>query len=235
VSYLAEAALHLDHRENRPGDSLAKKILYGLFVVPASPNHANDPCERSVAKLLQQIGELPVPEARDRNWGMRTREALEAALTTLEEAGLVALVEWPDGFGPDDVNRVKGWVERWLAARVRITGLEAHKKMQEAREKMLAAPPTKSKSSKPAAPPPRPEPVRCLEPSRHRTGSDVDAQAIRRKLGNLHWQQSTLAKHIDCSENHLSYVMNGRRKAGKDMVQALRDFLATSDEKLQGD
>ena len=62
---------------------------------------------------------------------------------------------------------------------------------------------------------------------------------MRRQSGgssdDLHWSQSTLAKHLDCSPTYLSYVMNGRRKASPEMAQRLRDFLATSDEKLRGD
>jgi hypothetical protein len=233
VSYLAQATLHLDHRENRPGDSLATKILYRLFVVPGSITHTKGPCERSVADLLRDIGELPVPEARDRNWGMRTREALEAATATLEGAGLVALVEWPDEIGPDDVTRTKGWVDRWLAARIRITGLEAHAKMQEAHEKRLAAPaPPKPKR---IAPPTQPNAGNRPEPGRHRTATDVDAPAIWRKLAALYWRQSTLAKHLDCRQNYLSRVMNGHTKASPEMAQRLRDFLDTSDEKLRGD
>ena len=150
VSRLAQAVLHLDHRENRPGDSLAKKIMYLLFVVPADIAHVNSPCKLIVGDLLQQIGELPVPEARGQNWAARTREALELALKTLEETGLVASVEWPDGFGPADIPRVTGWAARWLNARIRITGVEA-------REKMLAAPPPRT-ASKLAAPPTQPRP-----------------------------------------------------------------------------
>jgi hypothetical protein len=220
--------LLLDHRENRPGDCLAKKILYRLLTFPWSTNHINGPCERSVADLLRDIGELPVPGARDRNWGSRTREALEAATATLEGAGLVALVEWPDEIGPDDVTRTKGWVERWLAARIRITGLEAH-------AKMLAAP--TPPAPKRIAPPPQPKAGETACPAadvRHRTATDVDAPAIWRKLDSLHWRQSTLAKHLDCRQNYLSRVMNGHTKASPEMAQRLRDFLATSDEKLQG-
>ena len=63
----------------------------------------------------------------------------------------------------------------------------------------------------------------------------MDAPAIWRKLGNLYWQQSTLAKHIGCTAPYLSRVMNGRTKASPEMAQRLRDFLATSDKELRGD
>jgi hypothetical protein len=233
VSYFALETLLLDHRASRPGDCLAKAILYRLLTFPGSTNHINGPCKLSVADLLQDIGELPVPGARDRNWGSRTREALEAATATLEEVGLVASVEWLDEIGPEDVTRTKGWVDRWLAARIRITGLEARKNMQAAHEKRLSAPPTKSK---PAAPPPQPKAGNCPETDvRHRTVTDVNAPAIWRKLDALYWPQSRLAKYLGRSPTYLSYVMNGRRKASLDMAQRLRDFLATSDEKLRGD
>jgi hypothetical protein len=228
VSRLALAALHLDHRENRPGDSLAKKILYRLFTVPADIAQVNSPCKLIVGGLLEQIGELPVPEARGQNWAARTREALEAALTTLEETGLVASVEWPDGFGPTDTPQVTGWAARWLAARIRITGVEA-------RENMLAAP--ASPKPKRIAPPTQPNAGKndCLEAGHHRAVPVVDASAIWQKLDGLFWKQSTLAKHIGCSQPYLSSVMNGRRKASPEMAQKLQTFLATSDKKLRGD
>jgi hypothetical protein len=225
VSNLAQATLQLGHRRNRPGDSLAKKIMYLLFVVPASIRHIEAPCEMTITSLLQRIGELPVPENRDRNWGTSTREALQDALNVLEETGLVASVEWPDGFGPADTPRVKGWVSRWLAARIRITGLEAYKTMLEAREKGLTAPPVRSEPKLSA---PKPE-------AGKNAALVVDASAIWQKLDRLHWQQRTLAKHLGYSQTYLSYVMSGRRKASKEMARALQHFLDTSDEKLRGD
>jgi hypothetical protein len=228
VSRLAQAVLHLDHRENRPGDSLAKRIMYLLFVVPADIAHVNSSRKLIVGDLLQQIGELPAPEARGQNWAARTRKALELALETLEETGLVASVEWPDGFGPADTPRVTGWAARWLNARIWITGVEA-------REKMLAAP--TPPMPKRIAPPAQHGAGKnaCLEAGHHRAVPVIDALAIWRKLESLHWSQRTLAKHIGCSPAYLSCVMNGRRKASPEMAQRLRDFLATSDEKLRGD
>jgi hypothetical protein len=115
-----------------------------------------------------------------------------------------------------------------LAARIRITGVEA-------RENMLAA--STQPKPKRIAPPAQPNAGKntCPEIGHRRVVPVVDASAIWQKLDGLFWKQSTLAKHIGCSQPYLSSVMNGHRTASPEMAQALQGFLATSDKKLRGD
>ena len=124
---MARILLELDHRENSGPEVLAKKIGQRiLFLHQAFPRQ--NPLTLRIGKLLENVGELPRPEARHRHWAGKTRENFEGAMRRLgpgdaftEGINVFADVGWPKGYGPDDNDRVKGWPEPWLSASVSIT------------------------------------------------------------------------------------------------------------------
>jgi hypothetical protein len=120
VGRTARALLGLDHRANQGAAAIARKIARRTTLMGGSLR-GHDVVARRIDRLLADIGELPAPEARDQNWADGVRGPLEEAMSALAEAGVLAAVDWPDGYGPDDHDRPEGWVGRWLAAKVFIT------------------------------------------------------------------------------------------------------------------
>ncbi len=59
--------------------------------------------------------------ARGGHWAGRVRDRFDDAMQALVEAAVFATVDWPDGYGPGDADRSKGWATPWLAAKVVIS------------------------------------------------------------------------------------------------------------------
>jgi DNA-binding XRE family transcriptional regulator len=201
VSRMARVLLELDHRENRPAAVMAKKIgqLLALW-------RASETLERRIDGLLQDIGELPEPQKRDKDWAGRTRDRFDEAMLTLQEAGVFVNVEWPDGYGPGDKDRSKGWVAGWLAAKVRITLPSTAPELPEPPPK-LPAPKRKRRAKQPAK-------VQLL-----------DGSAIRRARTERGWTQQDLARHLGIAPAYLSQIESGKRLPSKELAGKLKVWL----------
>lgn len=105
--------LSLDHRANRGVDLLAKKV--GSWI---SLNRSRRGILIRIRTLLDRIGELPIEAVRPKDWAGRLRGRLDEALLRLQEMGIIRSLEWPDGHGPGDPDRARGWTARWLSARL---------------------------------------------------------------------------------------------------------------------
>jgi len=125
TSRMAKAPIEMDHRNQRKTAQVAKKIGYLLLTVPGGTAHLNHPVMRRIDRILEEIGELPAPEHRTKDWAGRMRDTLMKAWETLLDAGLIKNLKFPDGFGFGDTDRTKGWVADWLCSKVVILTPEA--------------------------------------------------------------------------------------------------------------
>lgn len=205
VARLSRVLLELDHRENRGAAVIAKKVGQYLTLL-ASRSRRFD---MRIGRLLEAVGELPEPEARTKNWAGRTRERFDNAMLMLQEAGVFQTVAWPDGHGPGDQDRTRGWVERWLNARLVGT--------------------------LPEAPPELPNPPRPALPARGRRGRPrkkpgaeqrIDGETIRQARMERGWRQDELARYLGISRQYLSFLENGKRLPSPDLARKLRAWLA---------
>jgi len=158
-----------------------------------------------VRTLLDDVGELPSPDHRRKNWASRTREYLEEALEMLQTCGVLRTVEWPDGFGPFDIDRAKGWGDRWLSARIRIITMASLR--------------SQTATGKPPGP-------RRNQVGRSNTGAIAgpDIRFARVNIAPLMLQQQ-LALELGISRRHLSQIENARRKPSPMLCVKLRDWI----------
>lgn len=205
LARMSKALLELDHRENRPAAVLAKKIGWYLSTVASRSRTFYI----QIRKLLEDIGELPVPEARDKHWAGRTRDRFDEAMLTLREAGVLQTVEWPDGYGPEDTDRSKGWVQRWLDAHVSGTLPEAAPELPR-RQAVHALPARRRRRHKEAAP----------------EQTQIDGLAIRKARIERKWSQEELARHLGISRSYLAKLETGRRLPSQDLARKLKAWLA---------
>lgn len=211
LAQMSRVLLELDHRENRGAAVLAKKIGQHLTCVASNRRTF----EMRIDRLLERVGELPLPEERDKNQAPRTRERFENAMLTLQEAGVLSTVEWPDGYGPGDQDRSKGWVERWLSARVCGILPGAPPKLPEAATRAL---PPRGKRGGGRKPKP-PAPVQI-----------IDGQAIWRARIRLGWTQEELARHLHIGRANLSTLEAGKRLPSRKLAKRIQAWLQDTAE-----
>ncbi|MBM3488030.1 MAG: hypothetical protein FJX67_15585, partial [Alphaproteobacteria bacterium] len=113
------AALRLDGRATRGQAALAKRIAYHTLMLAWFVGSGGQVI-RTIGRLLADVGALPQEGARGGHWAGRVRDRFDEALMTLCDIGVVGDARWIDGHGPGDPDRARGYVERWLAARVVI-------------------------------------------------------------------------------------------------------------------
>jgi hypothetical protein len=200
IGRMARTLLELDHQ----GAALAKKI--GQHVVLLNDAvRPEAPLELRVDRLLEAVGELPEPAARGKDWAGRTRDRFDEAMLALQEAKVFAALEWPDGAGPGDADRTKGWSRQWLDASVKITLPE----------------------SAPGAPAPLPPPRRRA--GRHRKplapGQRVSGNLVRQRRLERGWAQQALARHLGITVPYLSQLETGKRIASEDLAHRLKAWL----------
>jgi DNA-binding transcriptional regulator YiaG len=210
TSTVPKPLLMLDHRRNRGIELLAKKIgLHMLLLWGAA--RSRYAFFRRVDHLLEDIGELVAPEQRDSHWAGRIRDRLDEALLRLQEGGIFAEVSWPNGRGPGDLDRGKGWVDHWLASIVRIcrpggpiAGVSGGEKVEPARrrrrrKRTAKAPPTLLGSE-----------IRAL-----RTGREMSLLSLAAEMGIL--------------TSYLSQIESGKRAVNENVVQRLRPWIGPSE------
>jgi DNA-binding XRE family transcriptional regulator len=202
LAHMARVLLELDHRKNRPVAAMAKGlgVQLAFWVGPRT-------IERRIEGLLQDIGELPIPEERNHKWGGRTRERFDAAFLVLKEGGVIADVAWPEGYGPGEGGRSKGWVDQWLGAKVRIT-------LPELAEELPAP------TAQPALPKPaqrkRRKPVKVQQ---------IDGNAVRRAREARGCTQDDLAAFLGVTQPYIARIENGKRLPGVALAKKLRAWI----------
>ena len=214
VSTLPGLLLALDHRPTRAKSLLSKKIGEKILLLH-DISRSSKPLEFTVAQLLSMTGELPLPEYRGKQWAGRVRDRFDEAILALEHSGVFASVIWPDGFGPGDPDRYRGWVDRWLAARV-----------------LVSVKPVSGPDGSHAGSPAR-TPVRTLDKKRSaRTVPAPDCEAydfrnLRAVRTDRGWTQRTLAERLGISPSLLSRIENGHTVPSGLLVQKLVTWLSS--------
>lgn len=203
LARMSRVLLELDHRQNRPAAVLAKKVGWYLSTVASR----SQTFYIQISRLLEDIGELPVQEARDKHWAGRKREQFDEAMLTLRDAGVLQTVEWPDGCGPEDTDRSKGWVERWLNAHISGTLPEAAPELPTRKQALL---PRRRRQHKE----PAPEQVQ------------IAGSAIRKARIERNWSQEELARHLGISRTYLSQLEAGKRLPSRELARKVNEWLA---------
>lgn len=205
IARMARVLLELDHQ----GAALAKKLGQRIVLLGGAIR-TSGALELRIDHLLEDIGELPNSDNRGTNWANRTRDRFDNSMFTLKNAGVFSDVSWPNGSGPDDPDRTKGWVVRWLAAKVCII--------------LPEAPPELPKDQPQALPSPKPSRrnQKKLEPSRL-----IDGPALRKARVERRWSQQTLASHLGISVTYLSLVETGKRPPSTELARKIRAWLSS--------
>ena len=206
VGRMARILLEFDHREQRGAAVMAKKIGQRLVLL-GDILPVGTPITRRIDHILEDIGELPTPDQRPRNWLGRTRNRVEAGLDLLQEAGVCA-VGWPESYSSIP-NR------RWLETKIQLTVPE----------------------TLPALPHPAPEvfPVPRATPTRkpHRRPvmqTPIDGTAIRQIRLERHWSQKALAKHLGITRPYLAQIENGVRSPSSLLAAKVHAWLNASQD-----
>lgn len=107
---IPERILRYDHRSNRGADVLAKKLAIYLSLSVAGQAVV----VRRVRSMLQAVGVPPDPLIARGGRGGRLADRFDEALLRLQDHGLFAVRYRGDGTATNGVDRVKGWLNRWL-------------------------------------------------------------------------------------------------------------------------
>jgi DNA-binding XRE family transcriptional regulator len=202
IGRMARVLLEMD---NRGAALLAKKIGQRIALLEGAARC--NLLELRIDTLLASIGELPTPEARDKNWAGRTRDRFDTALQSLVDHGIFTEVLWPEGYGPDDPDRSKGWPERWLAAKVQI-------RLPEDPPVILDPPKARALAELPKL---KPNPA--LEAQR------IDGQALQRLRKAANLTQAALAQKLGITREHLSRIEAQKLLPSRKLAARLRAWM----------
>ena len=212
LARMAHALLELDHRPNSGPEYMAKKLGQRIVLMNQAIRRG-EPLPIRIDLFLEKVGELPVPSERGVHWARRTRTRFDEALLSLQEAGVLASVEWPEGHGPGQEDQGRGWVGKWLAAKVVITlPNRPPEPLGERRQVATGITHRSGTTSK----------------QRDTTASGFDGAAIRAARMDLGWSQQALAEHIGISAAWLSNVESGKRAPSEELRNKLASWLADS-------
>ena len=228
TSRMAKALIEMDHRKQRKTAQLAKKIGYLLLTVPGGTAHRNRPVTRRIDRIFEEIGELPAPEFRTKDWAGRLRDNLMKAWDILLNAGVIKELEFRDGFGFEDTDRTKGWVENWLASKVTLTTPEAvpepttqeledfrrqHLKNKKGRKRRISKKVRKN-----------PQPIQL------RVCSAQYRKKIRDACEEHYISQRTLAKSLGIAASTLSNILRGHDLPSLRLAEKINHWLEESGE-----
>lgn len=192
---LAKALIKMDHRKTRGASCLAKKIGQYLWLFSAFGAPQQATIKVSIDHLLQEVGEYLPQERRTRNWAGRLRERFDGAMLLLADEGIVSSVEWPEGFGPGDPDRNKGWVTRWLQSEV-VIQLPV---LLNNKTKLMIPTETELEQMN-----------KRLVNRLSSFGEAVNGQDIRALRMKYGWSQENLAKYLRISNTQLSRIENAQ-------------------------
>lgn len=221
LSTLHAAILELDHRGVRRADVLALHIATMLFTVAGGDQFKEQTITRTVEDLLELAGELPEPEHRGGHWGNRLCEALHCALETLQGLRLATVV-FSKNY-PDPGDRGKGWVERWLSAKVHLTTPEAAAFLGRDIPDPVAQLPTRLERKQRAR-----KPVKVQVP-----GEKLDtakADRLRALIAQKFPNQTKAAQHFGCSQAALSRALNRITAPAPTLAAKLKAFVDSPQE-----
>ncbi len=227
TSRMAKVLIELDYRNQRKTAQLSKKMGYLLLTAPGGTAHRNRPVMRRIDRILEEIGELPAPEFRTKDWAGRLRDRLLQAWDILLSAGLIKKLKFPDGYGFDDTDRSKGWVETWLSSKVIITAPEAapeptQKEIEAFRRKQL---PRNKKAKRPISKKIRRKPQAIQ--------LEVCSPKYRKKIRNAceeqYISQRTLAKILAIAPSTLSNILRGHDLPSLELAQKIDSWLESEE------
>ena len=210
TSSMPSSLLALDHRRNRGIELIAKKIGLHMLLLWGAVR-VRYAFERRIDHLLEDIGELPVSAERDCHWAGRLRDRFDEAMLRLQENGIFAEVHWPDGRGPGDLDRTKGWVDHWLASAVHIRR-PGGPAIEEGSAKQIngSRKRRRKKSSPPALPPV--------------TGAEIRSLRTEKEMSQLN-----LADHLGISTSYLSQIETGKRTVNAKLLLRLQPWIGATE------
>jgi DNA-binding XRE family transcriptional regulator len=203
ISKMARVLLTLGSHKSRVfAKKLGQRVLL-LSQICKPKGHLRS----SVRSLLRDIGELLPGEARCGHWGSKTRDAFEKAIEKLMDVGILKACEWRDGYGPGHRDRSRGWVERWLDARLEIITVASapDSECQATRRR----PKTQSRGRS------RKAVISGQEVRDART--DIIPRVNQQELGNL----------MGVTRSCISQIESGRRTPRPKLAAALRAWIVT--------
>lgn len=191
IGRLARTLLELDHR----GTALTKKIGQRVALLH-SALRIEEPLTLRIDRLLEDVGELPEPASRTKNWAGRTRERFDKALLELREHRVFTAVEWPEGFMPGSGTRHSGWVNEWLGSKVSITLPSALPQLPEGK-------------------------IEHIEETRI-----FDGVALKKVRKTREVKQKELAGLLNISVPYLSQLENGKRQPSDVLERKIQEWLS---------
>lgn len=229
VAAASRRLLEMEHRPDRMGDVVAKKIGMLLLTVEGGTDSHNKTREFTVARLLETIGELMAEEYRGKrdgsgesregeHWASRTEEYLQYSLTRLKQDGLLASYNFSSDY-PEPGDRGRGWVERWLSAKVYLTTPEAMAKLEQAPQQAA------QRAIKPRRVRGLGKPKKPLVRGQYMDAATV--AAVYEAYKSRNWTQATLAKELKIARPTLSNVLNGKEAPSVELATRIRAFLDT--------
>jgi DNA-binding XRE family transcriptional regulator len=243
MSVASQALLQLGET---PVERAAKRFGALLLTMPGATGPFLRTQEDTHAGVLEAIGELCKDEYRGKvtggdrkgqDWGRRMEKRLyggeddngtyrPGVFDVLVEIGLLESYEKPVDALTDEANRRRGWVDDWLARKVRWTASAAAANIQAA-ERKTAQQDATGKLSGTSKPRRRNrgtgKPKKGLTHAQYLDNETITALYVAYRERN--WTQATLAQHVKCARSTLSNILRRREAPGAELATRIRAFL----------
>ncbi len=211
VCGMARVLLALSHRADRRGEQLAKKI--GVFVFQNGWKLGKgQPLQWTLETLFGCIAENPRIEEHKG----RFREAFESAIELLRDKGVFKEITFSPGYA-EDIDRGRGWVERWLQYQVTFTFPETTEIERQLQLRQV---------QRALAPSPRQR--RRSTPRRDRK-TLVNGMDIRKARADRNIFQEDLARQLGISREHLSRIESGKALPSEQLNAKMKYWLEALD------
>ncbi|OIQ53126.1 helix-turn-helix domain-containing protein [Neomoorella thermoacetica] len=207
VCNLAGALIRLSHRQDRKAEVIAKRIGYYTMMLRWRLAKGQ-PLRWNIKSLCEAIKLDPTTDSHPG----RFREAFENALEMLVEKRIFDRIEYPHGYW-NDVDRSKGWVERWLEYEITFV-LPNENEINEIENQDALPVETTTKTKKTKA-------------RRQKTTKkiEINGQEIKRIRQERNWRQEELARYLRISRQHLSNIENGKVQPRPELNQKILEWL----------